>query len=109
MPKIEIIGNKCPNTGRMLVRGAFSQKKKAWNAIEQLIDASSSTLLNDVNGKTMEAKYDTFCQWIRENGRVAFVDENGDKTVQVVEGEMNELRGVDIDENGTPVQNPTGG
>lgn len=106
MPKIEVLGQR-NNQGKMYIRGAFSQKKKVWEAMQQIKDFSDMELVNDVNNKNFPVKYNTMCDILKNNGRVSLINSQGQREFQIIEGEMNHLRNWDVDDEGNILSNPS--
>jgi len=91
----------------MLIRGVFSQKKKLWDEMEKMAGPealSGMTVLDDVSGKEVPASYGALCDRLRVVGRAALL-KDGEREFQIVDAEMNKLRGWDIGEEG-PRCNP---
>jgi hypothetical protein len=97
-------------TGKVQVRGVFSQKKKLLTFLQsQELELDKMLLFDDVAGKDREFKYTTLCNIVSANGRAVIKDAAGRKQYLIVEAAVNAPRGWDTDENGNPVANPTKG
>jgi len=97
------------SSGRMLQRGAFTQKKKFWESLVDRIGMEKIThyqLFNDIDQSTIEANYPRLCKFIASYGRVTILDEEGVPQFLVVETTQNEWREWDLDDEGEPVPNP---
>ena len=125
MASIQTLGQRYPHNGGMLIRGSFSQKKKLWAAIcqilaeagiiteEEMKQAVEGTgklecmlLFDDITDKTTPAAYGALCDRLRVVGRATFVStETGQREFQVVDAMMNEIRDWDVDNEG-PRCNP---
>ena len=106
MARVQTLGQRHPQTGKMLIRCcAFSQKKKVWTALESLADLTVLELFNDVTEKRSRLTYGGLCEMLRVNGRASIVAANGQREFQIIDGETNILRDWDVDEEGT-VCNP---
>jgi len=108
MARVQVLGQRCPHGGKMLIRGVFTQRKKLWEAMAQVFKPESLTSLSifdDTTNKTVPATYDWLCKLLRENGRAALVDESERREFQIVDAETNILRDWDVDEEG-PRCNP---
>jgi hypothetical protein len=93
----------------MLIRGTFSQKKLAWEAMEGLEPALASMVLyDDVKEAEGELSYRTMCIALKKNGRAVIARPGGNKEFLLTEGERNAIREWDVDEDGRPVPNPVG-
>lgn len=108
MAKVQILGQRCPHVGKMLIRGVFTQKVKLWNVIENIIQSDSITLMmkDDFTGALTLCTYNRVCKTLREVGRVTLTDEDGKPIFQIVDTETNQLRDWDVDEDGAPRCNP---
>jgi hypothetical protein len=89
----------------MLIRGVFTQKKKLWEAIED-IGINSLMIRDDFSKKLSPCSYNGLCKVLREVGRVTLADEDGKIVFMIVDAETNQLRDWDIDEDGEPRCNP---
>lgn len=107
MPKVQVLGQRCPHGGKMLIRGVFTQRKKLWEAMEKVFDGSLEDLmlLDDTSNKMLPASYNALCKYLRQMGRASLVDANSRREFQVVDASTNELRDWDVDEEG-PRCNP---
>jgi len=110
MAKKIILGRMNDNlpVGKMITVGIFTQKKKLWEALEQL-DSSirSHLILDDVSGRSAEASYDRICGLLSKAGRVHILDaESKLPLFFMIECEENSIRDSDFDEDGKPVYNP---
>jgi hypothetical protein len=108
MARVQVLGQGCRKTGKMLVRGVYTQKKKLWEAMEEVFDGKLAdlNLFDDVSDKTLQASYKGLCERLRVMGRATLVSMDGERVFQVIDAETNELRGWDVDEDGKPVCNP---
>lgn len=105
MPKVIILGQAHKGSGKMLIRGVFSTKKNLWSELEKLSNISSLIITDDVEGKSKPADYNFLCDRLRVVGRASLM-KDGNREFQIVEANMNELRGWDLNEEGKPVCNP---
>ena len=71
MARVIILCESPPGQGKCLVRGAYTQRKKVWAAVEQTVGGlqSTHTLADDITGKEFPAKYPKLCDLLRRNGR----------------------------------------
>ena len=107
MARVQVLGQRCPYGGKMLIRGVFTQKKKLWVAMEEIAspgELSSMMVVDDVTGKELPASYGALCDRLRVVGRATVV-KDGEREFQVVDAETNLLRGWDVGEEG-PKCNP---
>ena len=119
MARVIILCESPPGQGKCLVRGAYTQRKKVWAAIEQSVGGLQSThaLADDITGKEFPAKYPKLCDLLRRNGRALLLEpgstyrEPGESARRflLVEGELNKLRDWDLDDEGRPRPCPLGG
>jgi hypothetical protein len=110
MAKVQVLGQRCPHGGKMLVRGVFTQRKKLYAAMLELSGEDSWTemeLLDDVSGKTMPMNYNALCKQLRVTGRATVLGPDGKREFQVIDAATNEIRDWDVDEEG-PRCNPVG-
>lgn len=95
----------------MLPRGVYTQKMKAWGALERMCKEASIKIeeleiLDDMGGEPVLATYSLMCRRLTKIGRCAFASD-GVRQFQMFEAETNKERDWDIDEEG-PVCNPVG-
>jgi hypothetical protein len=105
MAKVQVLGQRCLHKPKMLIRGVFTQKKKLWEAMEELYK-QPLMIRDDFTKKLVPCNYNGLCKILREVGRVTLVAEDGDTIFQIVDAETNKLRDWDIDEDGEPRCNP---
>jgi hypothetical protein len=106
MARMIVMAQKGPGGG-MLVRGLFTQKKKLWEALEQLEPAMSSMVVfDDVSASESPVSYRKVCDMLRVNGRAVIALKGGDKEFLMIESEVNRLRDWDVGQDGVPVPNP---
>ena len=110
MARVQTLGQRCPYGGKMLVRGTFTQKKKVWDALDNIaeefgIDLKALELFNDVTEKRTNLTYGGLCEMLRVNGRATIVAADGSREFQIIDGDTNVLRGWDVNDEG-PVCNP---
>lgn len=107
MAKVQVLGQRCPHGGKMLIRGVFSQKKKLWAAMQEasLCPLEGLQLVGDMSGDMKDANYSRLCVSLRQTGRATLATPDGTREFQVVETVRNQLRPWDVDEEG-PVCNP---
>lgn len=108
MAKVLMVTQRHP-LGKMLQRGSFTQKKKFWDAAEELIgkgELEKYQLFNDIDQSTVDANYSRLCKFLSNYGRAILLDSEGTPQFLVVETNQNEWRDWDIDDEGEPVPNP---
>ena len=109
MPKNLVLGMTHPKfPGKAFNRGTFSQVKKLEEAMKTLIgDASLNDLmiLDDVTKEEKPFVYQVLCARLKEAGRVT-ITMDGERIFFITDGEVNEIRGWDIDDGGNPRLNP---
>ena len=51
MAKVQVVGQRCPHRGKMLIRGVFTQKKKLWKAMSDMFsgELEDLTIVDDVS------------------------------------------------------------
>ena len=110
MARLIVMAQRRPGLGRMLVRGQFTQKKNAWEAIEGLEpELASMVAYDDVNDAESPLSYRKVCEMLRNNGRAVIARPEGAKEFLLIESEANRVRGWDVGEDGVPIANPVGG
>lgn len=100
---------RTPDTDRLQVRGAFTQKKKLWEAvsgIEPGVGRGLFAVLNDVTGKAPQATLPRLCSTLASVGRATLVAPDGRRRFLVVECSSNKLRDWDTGDDGGPRLNP---
>ena len=106
MAKVAILGQRSPNGQKMLVRGAFTQRKRLWGIIEGLVKSIDDfSILDDVNQTEQPCTYNQLCAVLRKHGR-ATLTKDGRREFQILDAELNALREWDVDENGNSASNP---
>jgi hypothetical protein len=109
MAKLQVLGQKCPQSGKMHVRGIFTQKKIIWAEMVKLTssDLSDFVLFDDITGEETPITYPKLCAKMKDNGRVS-ICKNGQREFQIYDCKENEIREWDVDEEGKPRCNPIG-
>ena len=108
MARIRMLAQRHPyGQDKVMMRGAFTQKKKLWEAMSTVVDPTTLILKDDVSGKEIQASYNGLCDKLRRAGRAVFNEPDGRRMFLVAEAVTNELRDWDVDENGVPRYNPT--
>lgn len=109
MARVQVLGQRCPHGGKMLIRGVYTQKKKLWAAMEEAAGGvlGDLTIVDDVSGREAPASYGLLCDRLRVIGRATLVGPDGRREFQVVDAITNETRDWDVDEEG-PRCNPAG-
>lgn len=114
MARIVVLAKAYRETGRALIVGAFTQRKKVWGAIELLegiqptpacAELPGLRVYDDVLETDLPALYRHLCAILRQNGRAVFGRRVGDQFLRdylLVEGELNLPRQLDLDEQGNP-------
>lgn len=108
MAKVLIVAQRHPS-GKMLQRAEFTQKKKFWDAVSDVVGASrleEYQLFNDIDQSTVGVSYSRLCRFLSNYGRAILLDEDGVPQFLVVETNQNEWRDWDLDDEGEPVPNP---
>lgn len=108
MARVQILGQRCPHGGQMLIRGVFTQKKKLWDAMAEAYtigELADLTMLDDISGGSAPASYASLCTRLRQVGRAALAAPDGKREFQVVDAVTNKIRDWDVDEEG-PRCNP---
>jgi len=107
MAKVLVV-SESHSSGKMLQRGEFTQKKKFWDALTELVgnELENYLLFNDIDQSTVGASYSRLCRFLSNYGRAILLDSGGTPRFMVVETNQNEWRDWDLDDNGEPVPNP---
>jgi len=115
MARSMVIGARCPNSGRMMiVVPHVATCKKAVDLMESdamvlrtgvSLSIESSELLDDVEGMKVEYTYNRFCAILKKVGRIHVIVD-GVRVFQIVDGSVGEVRGPDLDDDGSPICNP---
>jgi len=110
MAKKIILGMKNDNlpVGKVVTMGIFTQKKKLWEALQEIDPKIESKLIyDDVSGRSAEVNYNRICGLITKAGRVHILDpETRRPLFFMIECEENIIRDPDFDDKGNPVYNP---
>lgn len=110
MAKKIILGKMNDNlpTGKMIVTGIFTQKKKLWETLQELDPHIETRIIfDDVSGRSAEANYNRICGLLTKAGRVHILDVEEKKPIFfLVECEENVIRDPDFDDDGKPLYNP---
>lgn len=98
---------RSPESGKLQIRGIFTQKKKLWEVLGQLDpELERLVILDDVSGKKRDADYNKLCNVITTVGRATLLGQDGQRRFLVVSVTPNELRDWDTGDDGSPKLNP---
>jgi len=110
MAKVITLAQRSPaDPLRVMHRGVFTQKKKAWEALGREVGEDrlkQFEIYDDVAEKRIGATQSRFTSLLTKAGRVTILDEAGEPFFLLTEGETNVLRDWDVDDEGEPVYNP---
>jgi hypothetical protein len=111
MAKVTVLAAiRSPSNKKLQLKGAFSQKKKLWEALEPMIpQPGNCKILDDVTGKTYDCNYNCLCGRLRTVGRASILDSQGQRQFFIIETNMNDVRDWDTGEDGNARLNPARG
>lgn len=106
MARVVVLGERHPKLNMMVVRGVFTQRKKLWDQLsDDHKDLDSMKLVSGMGEKDLDATRENMNSRVAKDGRAA-ICKDGVRMFQIIETNLNEIRGWDFDEEGNLVCNP---
>ena len=106
MARVVVLGERHPKLNLMVVRGVFTQRKKLWDQlVNDHSDIEEMKIVSDMGEKDLDTTSVNFSLRIAKDGRTA-ICKDGVRMFQVIETNLNEIRGWDFDAEGNLVCNP---